>query len=65
VKYFAQLEDGKVVRVVVAEDGVWLADALGGVWVETSLDGSVSGKPAVIGDAYDEALGFVSPVKVQ
>lgn len=35
MKYMAQIIDGVVSRVVVAESEQWCIDNLGGVWVET------------------------------
>lgn len=35
-KYYAQVENNIVTRVVVCDDPNWLATRLGGIWVETS-----------------------------
>lgn len=36
--HFAEVKDGVVVRVLVADDEQWLTDNLGGVWVQTSYN---------------------------
>lgn len=39
MKYYAQIgPDSKVLRVVVCDNPQWLADRLGGTWVETVID---------------------------
>ena len=35
-RYFAEVVNDEVTRVVVCDDPAWLADRLGGVWVETA-----------------------------
>jgi len=35
-RYFAQVQDGIVQRVLVCDDPQWLTDRLGGTWVETA-----------------------------
>lgn len=53
MRYFAQITDGIVARVIVATDAAWCTEHLGGTWVETFLDGLFRGKYAAIGDTYD------------
>lgn len=35
-RYFAQVQDGTVARVLVCNNPDWLTDRIGGVWVETA-----------------------------
>lgn len=61
--HFAEIENGKVVRVLVvanefeAQGQDYLANqlGLGGTWIQTSYNGNIRGKFAGIGDIYDEA----------
>jgi len=69
MRYWAELDEtNTVVQVTVGdsktEDGglVWLEENLGGVWVETWLDGDVRKHYAGIGYTYDEGLdAFIPP----
>jgi hypothetical protein len=60
--FYAQLNnDNKVLQVIVGDDDredafQWLADNIGGRWVETTTDNY-----AGIGWTYVEDLGFYSP----
>lgn len=36
--HYAEIKDGKVARVLVADDEQWLTDVLGGTWIQTSYN---------------------------
>lgn len=75
--HFAQIEDGIVRQVIVVNNDVitdangieqesigsqFCTDLFGGIWKQTSYNGSFRGKYAGIGDIYDEANDvFTSP----
>jgi len=62
MKYYAEIIDGKVARVIVADTQEWCEKNLGGTWVETNLEGTIRGKYAGIGDTYDAATDtFIAP----
>ena len=63
MSYWAKLNEQNVVTDVTVGDSVeWLAENIGGVWVETFADGSQRGNYAGIGYIYDEALDtFLAP----
>lgn len=66
---WAEIDDNNiVVRVLVgdnndADEGYqWLADNLGGTWIQTSYNATIRGKFAGIGDTYNEEEDiFVAP----
>lgn len=61
-RYFAELENNIVKRVVSAEDAQWCVENLGGQWVETYYD--VADKNyAGIGDVYNPELDNFIPNK--
>jgi hypothetical protein len=37
-RYFAEIKDNKVIRVIVADNKEWCEQRLGGEWVETFMD---------------------------
>lgn len=49
--YYAQVVNGKVVNVIVADQS--FVNSLGGTWIETKTDGSIRGNFAGIGFTYD------------
>jgi hypothetical protein len=58
--------DGIVVRVIVAPSIAWCVSTLGGLWVQSWVDGKYRGKHAGIGDTYDLANDvFVAPQQEQ
>lgn len=71
--HFAEIDNGLVVRVIVADTQEWCESNLGGVWVQTSyntyagkhlLDGEPLRKNyAGIGYSYDENLDAFIPPK--
>ena len=62
MKYFAEIVDGKVVRVLNFPDPTTPNQFLGGVWVETVKDGSTRKNFAGIGYAYDPVKdAFIPP----
>ena len=72
--HWAQLEDNKVINVVVTDNNdpngdegyQWLLDNIGGTWIKTSYNANIRGKFAGIGDTYDADNDvFVSPVPVE
>lgn len=57
-RYFAQINNGIVQRVIAAHTKEWCEQNLGGVWVETFMDKKYAG----IGDTYDEVKDrFIKP----
>jgi hypothetical protein len=60
-KYFAQIENNIVTQVIVARQD--FVDALGGTWVETTVDGSLRKNYAGIGYAYDPTFDAFIPPK--
>lgn len=52
--YYAKIENGVVVQVIVADQA--FVDAQPGTWVETKKDGSIRSKYAGIGDEFHEDL---------
>lgn len=66
---WAEIDDNNIVlRVLVgdnndADEGYqWIADNLGGTWIQTSYNANIRGKFAGIGDTYNEAEDiFVAP----
>ena len=66
MKYWAEVgASGNVLRVIVADDvngHAWLAEWLGGTWVETNMDGSLRKNYAGIGYSYDaDRDAFIPP----
>ncbi len=72
MSHFAEIKDGIVVRVIVADSQEWCEQRLGGQWVQTSYntqggEHKLGGKPlrinyAGIGYTYDKARdAFVPP----
>lgn len=63
MRYFAELDTtGIVLRVIVADDINWIADNLGGIWIETSIGGSLRKNYAGIGYKYDSTRdAFIAP----
>lgn len=71
--HFAEIENGTVIRVIVADTQEWCEDNLGGVWVQTSYN-TIAGKHllngeplrknyAGIGYSYDDNLDAFIPPK--
>jgi hypothetical protein len=66
---WAEIDDNNIVlRVLVgdnndADEGYqWLADNLGGTWIQTSYNAKIRGKFAGIGDTYNEEEDiFIAP----
>jgi hypothetical protein len=60
MSHFAEIKDGIVQRVIVAEQD--FIDQLPGTWVQTSYHGSIRKNFAGIGYAYDaERDAFIAP----
>ena len=59
--HFAQVVDGVVAQVIVADTKEWCQANLGGTWVQTSYNANFGGKFAGIGDIYD-GTNFISPI---
>lgn len=60
--YFAEIYDGIVKRVIVADSQEWCEKHLGGVWVETTIDGSIRKNYAAVGFTYDKGRNaFIHP----
>ncbi len=60
--HFAEIKDGIVVRVIVADDLQWCESNLGGTWLQTSYSGSIRKNYAGVGYTYDEARdAFIAP----
>lgn len=71
MSHWAELDqDNKVVRVLVGDNNdptgdegyQWLINNLGGVWIKTSYNATISKNYAGIGFTYDETLdAFIAP----
>ena len=62
MSHFAEIENGIVIRVVVADDLAWCESNLGGSWLQTSYSGSIRKNFAGIGYSYNETLdAFIAP----
>jgi len=62
MSHFAEIKDGIVVRVIVADDLQWCESNLGGTWLQTSYSGSIRKNYAGVGYTYDEARdAFIAP----
>jgi len=62
MSHFAELENGIVVRVIVAESLEWCETNLGGQWLQTSYLGSIRKNYAGVGYTYDEVRdAFIAP----
>lgn len=60
--HFAEIKDGIVVQVIVADNLKWCESNLGGTWLQTSYSGSIRKNYAGIGYSYDEARdAFIAP----
>lgn len=60
-RYFAQINNGVVQRVIAAHTKEWCEQNLGGVWVETFMD-KADKKYAGIGYSYDFVKNrFIAP----
>lgn len=55
-RYFAQVNNGIVERVIVADSKEWCEQNLGGVWVETFEENRCG-----VGFSYDSKKGFTPP----
>jgi hypothetical protein len=65
MSHFAEIKDGIVVRVVVANDLNWCESNLGGTWLQTSYTGSIRKNYAGVGYSYDETRdAFIAPEPV-
>lgn len=52
--YFAQINKENIVtQVVLAENIEWVIENIGGIWIETAVDGSIRYNFAGIGCTYD------------
>jgi hypothetical protein len=62
MSHFAEIKDGIVVRVIVADDLQWCESNLGGTWLQTSYSGSIRKNYAGVGYTYDETRdAFIAP----
>ena len=61
MSYYAQIIDGQVGRVIVADSIAWCQSRLGGTWVETQYDGSQRGNYAGVGYLYRQDLDLFLP----
>jgi hypothetical protein len=62
MSHFAEIKDGIVVRVIVADDLQWCESNLGGTWLQTSYSGSIRKNYAGVGYTYDEVRdAFIAP----
>ena len=62
MSHFAEIKDGIVVRVIVADDLQWCESNLGGTWLQTSYTGSIRKNYAGVGYSYDETRdAFIAP----
>lgn len=62
--YFAKVQDGKVVQVIVADASFFnsFVDSSPGAWLETKQDGSLRKNYAGIGFSYDaQRDAFIAP----
>lgn len=63
MSHYAEIKDGKVLRVIVCDSQEWCEKRLGGTWIQTSYTGKMRGKYAGIGDTYDAKTDtFIAPV---
>ena len=62
MRRFAEIDENNIVtRVLIADDEIWLAENLGGSWVETFNDGT-RGVRASAGYRYDSEIDrFIPP----
>jgi hypothetical protein len=60
-KTFAEIIDGQVTRVIVAESIDWCESRLGGTWIETKIDGSERVRYAGVGYVYRADLDAFLP----
>ena len=62
MSHFAEIENGIVIRVVVADDLEWCESNLGGTWLQTFYSGSIRKNFASIGYSYDKNRdAFIAP----
>jgi hypothetical protein len=60
--HFAEIDNGIVTRVIVADSLDWCETNLGGVWLQTSYSGLIRKNFAGIGFTYNVELdAFISP----
>lgn len=60
--HFAEIDNGIVTRVIVADSLEWCETNLGGVWIQTSYTGSIRKNFASIGFTYDSVRdAFIAP----
>jgi hypothetical protein len=65
MSHFAEIKNGIVVRVIVADDLNWCESNLGGTWLQTSYTGSTRKNYAGVGYSYDETRdAFIAPEPV-
>lgn len=63
--HFAEIDNGIVTRVIVADSLEWCETNLGGVWIQTSYTGSTRKNFASIGFTYDLVRdAFIAPEPV-
>jgi len=65
MKYFAKVNNGVVLRVIVAEPEFFntFVDDSAGEWIETKTDGTLRKHYAGIGYSYDQTLDAFIPKK--
>jgi hypothetical protein len=61
MSYYAEIIDGQVSRVIVADSLSWCQLRLGGTWIETQYDGSQRGNYAGVGYLYRQDLDLFLP----
>jgi hypothetical protein len=62
MSHFAEIENGIVLRVIVADSLEWCETNLGGVWLQTSYSGAIRKNYAGVGYTYDqERDAFIAP----
>lgn len=62
MSHFAELKDGVVIRVIVADNLEWCETNLGGTWVQTSYNGNIRKNYAGVGYSYDATRdAFIAP----
>jgi hypothetical protein len=62
MSHFAEIQNGIVLRVIVAESLEWCETYLGGSWLQTSYTGSIRKNYAGVGYTYDvERDAFIAP----
>lgn len=65
MSHFAELENGIVVRVIVADSLEWCETNLGGEWLQTSYSGTMRKNYAGVGYTYDAKRdAFIAPEPV-